>query len=117
LTSIHQLSISKRASRRLIGPVLLVSALVAGCSSGTSPNPSPSSSAGVGASTSSSLRQCLKKHGVTLPAHRPTGNGGYPPAGGFGGGFGGGGAGGSSTFRKALQACGGSLPGGGRPAG
>jgi hypothetical protein len=75
--------------------------LIAGCGA-----LSPSSASGSSASGSSSFtayRNCLSKHGVTLPS-------GGPGSGGFGGGgFGGGGSGGSSgsgsTFQKAQAAC------------
>jgi hypothetical protein len=103
--------------------VLLAGALVAGCGGASTPTPAASRPA-FGASGRSAIFECLKKHGVNLPGAgaggfggggRPSGNfptarpSNFPtsrPAGGFGGGF----PGGSSTFRKALKACGASFP-------
>lgn len=118
--------------------VLAAGCSIAACgssSSSGSASASASSAAGSAGATRSSLRACLKAHGVTLPA-RPPGSGNGPPAAGAagaggasgaggapgaGGGFFGGGGGARNAnpkFRAALQACGGrgfgGRPGAGR---
>ena len=113
--------------------VLLAGGLVAACGSGsssstTSTTAAASSSAGGGGSGATAnaagsgatagarrtaLRNCLKAHGVTLPARPPAGAagagrtpyGGGPPAGGAPG-FGGGVFRSNPKVRAALQACG-----------
>jgi hypothetical protein len=75
--------------------VLTAALAAAGC--GTS---SSSSGSGTSQNTSqsSSFRQCLERHGVTPPQHPPGGSGApqAPPTGSA-----------SSSFRQAVQACGG----------
>jgi hypothetical protein len=86
----------------VLGAVVLTAALaVAGCGASSS-----SSSSGSGtsqsASQNSAFRQCLERHGVTLPQGRPSGGTGTPhlrPTGSAAGSFG-----------QAAQVCGGSLP-------
>jgi hypothetical protein len=77
---------------------------VAGCGSSSSPG-SPSSGSGT---SQTSFRQCLERHGVTPPQGRPSGGTGTPhprPTGSA-----------ASSFRQAIQACGGSFGSfGGRP--
>jgi hypothetical protein len=96
----------------VLGAVMLTAALaVTGCGASSS---SSSSSSGSGtsqnASQNSAFRQCLERHGVTLPQGRPSGGTGTPhprptgtlhprPTGSAAGSFG-----------QAAQACGGSLP-------
>lgn len=97
---------------RLFGAAALASALaLAGCSASSSTAPRSTASSGTGTSQAS-FRKCLEQHGVSLPAGGP---GDGPPGGGSTpharpSGFA------SSSFRKAIQACGG-FPGGARPAG
>ena len=106
---------------RVVGPVLLAAVLATGCSAASSSStPSSGSSRSAGGPGSSSFRECLQKHGVSLPnfggsgrppspgAGRPTP--GSRPSGGFGGAN-------SSKFRKAIQACGGFGGGGEFPGG
>lgn len=106
---------------RLLGAAALGAALaVAGCSASPASAPRSTASSGTG-TAQASFRKCLERHGISLPA-------GGGPGGGFGGGAPGGapdsGASprprpsglGSSTFRKAIQACGG-FRGGPAPAG
>jgi hypothetical protein len=80
--------------------------LLVGCgligSSGTS------SSASSGSGSTEAYFNCLRSHGVKIPASRPT----AAPSGGFGG-FGGGSSGADSTFQKARQACASLRPSGG----
>lgn len=95
---------SRHGRRVMFGAVALASVVaVAGC--GGSSSASTGSSSGSSTSQTSALRKCLEEHGVT------------PPQGAGGGGFGGGSGAtpharptGSapSSFRQALQACGGS---------
>jgi hypothetical protein len=100
----------------MLGAVVLTAALaVAGCGASSSSAGSVASSAGSGtsqnASRTSAFRQCLERHGVTLPQGRPSGGTGTPhprptgtlhprPTGSAAGSFG-----------QAAHACGGSLPG------
>lgn len=121
------------AGRRapLVFTVLITSCLIAACGSSASSSSSTTSTsattqvaaAGNGQSSArrTALRNCLKAHGVTLPARRGGSAGGPPPGGGpgFFGGGGGGGAGGFSSnpkVRAAIQACGGGNFRGGRRA-
>lgn len=107
---------------RVAGPVLLAAVLATGCSAASSSStPSSGSSRSSGGPDSSSFRQCLQKHGVSLPNFGGSGSGRPPtpgtgrptpgsrPSGGFGGAN-------SAKFRKAIQACGG-FGGGGFPGG
>ena len=100
MTGPFRRSTSRPASVRLLAPVALaVAVAAAGCGT-TSAAPTPSSSA---KGSTSSFRQCLENHGVTPPAGRPSG--GTPHARPTGAA--------SNSFRKAIQACGGSFGGGG----
>jgi hypothetical protein len=110
---------------RVVGPVLLAAALASGCSAASSSStPSSGSSRPSGGAGSSSFRECLQKHGVSLPNFGGSGSGQRPTArptarptsGSFQPGSGPGGAN-SSKFRKAIQACGGFSGGGGFPGG
>jgi hypothetical protein len=117
MISLYQ-ALGGHRSWRVAGPVLLTAALASGCSAASSsPTPSASASGGRG---SASFRQCLQKHGVSLPnfggsgsGRPPTPGAGQPtpgsarPAGRPGGAN-------SAKFRKAIQACGG-FGGGGFP--
>jgi hypothetical protein len=100
LTGPFRRSASRPASVRLLAPVVLAVAVVAAGCGTTSAAPTPSSSARGG---TSSFRQCLENHGVTPPTGRPSG--GTPHARPTGAA--------SNSFRKAIQACGGSFGGGG----
>src|SRR5580698_3587316 len=100
LTGPFRRSASRPASVRLLAPVVLAAAVAAAGCGTTSAAPTPSSSAKGG---TSSFRQCLENHGVTPPAGRPSG--GTPHARPTGAA--------SNSFRKAIQACGGSFGGGG----
>jgi hypothetical protein len=115
---------ARRAWLRALGPALLAATLTAGCagSSGASNAPTPTvSRPAFGApGARSDIAACLRRHGVALPGRRPNGfptarPSGFPtarpsPGQGFpGGGFPGGA---SSSFRKALKACGVSFPAG-----
>jgi hypothetical protein len=94
LTRLSPRYTSRPASLRVLGPVALVAAIaVAGCGT-TSGSPAPSSSARGG---TSAFRQCLEKHGVTPPTGRPSSGTRHTPRAG----------GAASSFRKAIQACGG----------
>jgi len=66
--------------------------------------------AGTTSATRQAFRNCLKAHGVNLPARRP----GSRPPGAGGGFFGGGGLAANPKLRAAFQACGGARFGGGR---
>jgi hypothetical protein len=93
-------SAERRTPLRPIGLVVAIAAaglLVAACGSG-------SSSSGTAASGFTAFRDCLKKHGVSLPTSRPTG----APSSGFGGS----GASGSADS-SAFQACASLRPPGG----
>jgi hypothetical protein len=106
---------------RRFTPVLMavaVAALLAACGSSASTTTTTSASGGsttASGSTASrtSLRSCLKAHGVTLPSRRAGGGGAPPGGGGFFGGGGGAGSGGRGSFRNnpklaaAFKACGG----------
>jgi hypothetical protein len=105
LIRLFDLAGSRHGRRATFGAVALASVVaVAGC--GGSSSASTGSSSGSGTSQTSALSKCLEEHGVT------------PPQGAGGGGFGGGGSGATpharptgsaaSSFRQALQACGGS---------
>lgn len=94
----------------MLGAVALTAVLAAaGCgatsSSGTGTSSGSGSSSGTGTSQSSSFRKCLQQHGLALPqGGRPAGGSGAPrprPTGSA-----------ASSFRQAIQACGG---GGGFP--
>jgi hypothetical protein len=85
----------------MLGAVVLTAVLaVSGCgASSSSSGPGTSQNA----SQNSAFRQCLERHGVTSPQGRPSGGTGAPhpqPTGSA-----------SSSFRQAMQACHGSLPG------
>lgn len=92
----------------MLGAVMLTAALaVTGCGASLSSSGSGTSQ---NASQNSAFRQCLERHGVTLPQGRPSGGTGTPhprptgtlhprPTGSAVGSFG-----------QAAQACGGSLP-------
>ena len=106
-TSLNSL---RRMSRpAVLGTVTLTTVLaVAGCgaSSAGSGSAGSGSGSGSGTSQSSTLKKCLEQHGVTLPQGRPSGGAtgggsGTPrarPTGST-----------ASSFRQALQACGGSF--------
>jgi hypothetical protein len=111
-----------RRARRLIPGLAAITATLAiaacGSSSTTSTTTSTSASASAtGGSTANrtTLVACLKKHGVTPPAHVPSGtstnHAGTPPAGGFGGG-----GANSSARQAAFKACGATGHFGGSPA-
>jgi translation initiation factor IF-2 len=113
----------RHRSWRVAGPVLLAAVLATGCSAASrSSTPSSGSSRSSGGPGSSSFRQCLQKHGVSLPNFGGSGSGrpptpsGRPTPGARPGGGGFGGAN-SAKFRKAIQACGGFGGGGGFPGG
>jgi len=113
-------ALGRPRSWRVAGPVLLAAVLATGCTAASSsPTPSSGSSGLGGRPGSSSFRECLQKHGVSLPNFGGLGSGQRPtarptpgarPSGGFGGAN-------SSKFRKAIQACGGFGGGGGFPGG
>ena len=111
-------ALGRHRSWRVAGPVLLAAVLASGCSAASSAStPSPGSSGSTGRAGSSSFRQCLQKHGVSLPdfgsGQRPTARptpGSFQPGSRPSGGFGGAN---SAKFRKAIQACGGFGGGGG----
>jgi hypothetical protein len=100
-----------RRTRRLIPAIaaLTTTLAIAACgssSSTTSTTTSTSASAAGGSSGSrTALVTCLKKHGVTPPAHVPSGTStnhtGTPPAGGIPGG-----GANSSARQAAFKACG-----------
>jgi hypothetical protein len=92
-----------RAGRPAVfGAIALTGVLaVAGCSSSSSSGSSGSSSSS--SSQTSAFRKCLEEHGVTPPSGHLSGSGGgtgtpHPRPTGSG----------SSSFRQAMQACGGS---------
>jgi hypothetical protein len=115
MISLYQVP-GRQWSWRVAGPVLLTAALASGCSAASSsPTPSSGASSGPG---STSFRQCMQKHGVSLPGfggsrpgRPPTPGSAQPTPGSRPAGAG------SSAFRKAIQACGGGLGGGGFPGG
>lgn len=114
-------ALGRHRSWRMVGPVLLAAVLASGCSAASSsPTPSSGSSGSSARPGSSSFRQCLQKHGVSLPNFGGSGSGQRPTArptsGSFQPGRGPRGAN-SSKFRKAIQACGGFGSGGGFPGG
>ena len=117
MISLNQ-ALGRHRSWRVVGPVLLAAVLASGCSAASSAStPSSGSSGSSGRAGSSWFRQCLHKHGVSLPnfgpGQRPTAR---PTPGSFQPGRGPGGAN-SARFRQALQACGGFGGGGGFPGG
>jgi hypothetical protein len=104
LTRLSHILPARVARPGVFGALVLASVLaVTGCgagstSSGSSSSGTSGSSPGSGTSQSS-FRQCLQKHGVTLPPGGPFGGGGIPrprPTGSA-----------ASAFRQAIQACGG----------
>lgn len=132
MISLNQ-ALGRHRSWRVVGPVLLAAVLASGCSAASSSSmPSSGSSRPSSGAGSSSFRECLAKHGVSLPSFGGSGSGQRPtvqptvqptarptsgsfqpgsrPSGGFGGAN-------SSKFRKAIQACGGFGGGGGFPSG
>ncbi len=120
MISLNQ-ALGRHRSWRVAGPVLLAAVLASGCSAASSSStPSSGSSGSSGRPGSSSFRQCLQKHGVSLPNFGGSGSGQRPTArptsGSFQPGSGPGGAN-SAKFRKAIQACGGFGGGGGFPGG
>lgn len=120
MISLNQ-ALGRHRSWRVVGPVLLAAVLASGCSAASSSSTPSSGSSGSSARPgSSSFRQCLQKHGVSLPDFGGSGSGQRPTArptsGSFQPGSGPRGAN-SSKFRKAIQACGGFGTGGGFPGG
>ena len=120
MISLNQ-ALGRHRSWRVVGPVLLAAVLASGCSAASSSSTPSSGSSGSSARPgSSSFRQCLQKHGVSLPNFGGSGSGQRPTArptpGSFQPGSGPRGAN-SSKFRKAIQACGGFGTGGGFPGG
>jgi hypothetical protein len=120
MISLNQ-ALGRPRSWRVAGPVLLAAVLATGCTAASSSStPSSGSSGSSGRpGSSSSFRECLQKHGVSLPNFGGPGSGQRPtarptpgarPSGGFGGAN-------SAKFRKAIQACGGVGGGGGFPSG
>jgi hypothetical protein len=126
MISLNQ-ALGRPRSWRVAGPVLLAAVLATGCTAASSsPTPSSGSSGSSGRpGSSSSFRECLQKHGVSLPNFGGSGSGTPPtarptsgsfqpgsrPSGRFGGAN-------SAKFRKAIQACGGfGGDGGGFPGG
>jgi hypothetical protein len=124
--------LSRRRAATRLGAVALGSMIaVAGCSSSSSAPSGSGSGSSRSVNSQASFRKCLAKHGVTLPSGGGPGGGfpggapSGPPTGnssprarpsGFG----------SSSFRQAIQACGGfrgggasggGFPGGRAPAG
>jgi hypothetical protein len=98
LSSLYQTAGRHRSWLRIVGPALLAAILATGCSASSStPAPSPSGSAAPAGN--GAFRQCLQKHGVTLPSNRQGAGIGQPHARPTGAA--------SSAFRQALQACGG----------
>jgi hypothetical protein len=98
-------------SLRALSPVgvgCAVLLLTAGCGLIGSSAASSPSSAGSASSGAGAFYSCLRQHGVTIPAARPTSG-----SGGFAGGGSGGSAGGSAAFAKARQACASLRPSGG----
>ena len=89
-------------SARWAAPALMAGLLVTACGSSTG----STGQGGAQAAGTSAFQQCLKQHGVSLPAGRPAGGGapspgaGAPAGGGqFPGGFG------NGAGSKAFQAC------------
>ena len=123
MISLNQ-ALGRHRSWRVAGPVLLAAVLASGCSAASSSStPSSGSSGSSGSSArpgSASFRQCLQKHGVTLPNFGGSGSGQRPTArptsGSFQPGSGPRGAN-SAKFRQAIQACGGFGSAGGFPGG
>ena len=120
MISLNQ-ALGRHRSWHVVGPVLLAALLASGCSAASSSSTPSSGSSGSSARPgSSSFRQCLQKHGVSLPNFGGSGSGQRPTArptpGSFQPGRGPRGAN-SSKFRKAIQACGGFGSGGGFPGG
>lgn len=108
---------ARRVTLRAGGLLLTAMAMVTGCSTSSATPASPVSSsrpAQGGRQVSTALSNCLKKHGVKLPAGQqggpPTGQppaGGGPPSG----------SGSLGDIGKALKACGASFPQGSGPGG
>jgi hypothetical protein len=105
---------TQRRARRLIPALAAITATLAIAACGGSSTSTTSTTTSTSASTASAsgsstnrttLEACLKKHGITAPAHVPSGTStnhtGTPPAGGFGAG-----AGNSSARQAAFKACG-----------
>lgn len=120
MISLNQ-ALGRHRSWRVAGPVLLTAVLASGCSAASSSStPSSGSSGSSSRPGTSSFRQCLQKHGVSLPNFGASGPGQRPTArptpGSFQPGSRPGGAN-SAKFRKAIQACGGFGGGGGFPGG
>jgi hypothetical protein len=109
VSSPFQYLLRRRPRLLVVGPLLLASALAAGCSA-SSATPAPASSASSGSGSQASFRQCLQKQGVSLPQGRPSVGNRQPrtrPTGSA-----------ASAFRKAVVACGGgSFPPGGNATG
>jgi hypothetical protein len=103
-----RLSHSRAAARPAVLGAVALTAVVAVAGCGSSSSVSSGSGSGSGTSQSSTVQQCLKKHGFTASSGRRPGGGG-------------GGNGGSATprprptgsaassFRQAIKACGGSF--------
>jgi hypothetical protein len=115
----HTYSRPERHARRYLSVVLALGALgllLTACSSGGSATTTTTTSAGktTGGASLSAYRQCLSKHGVTLPNFSgrgtpPSGAGGAPeggtPPSGTGGPPGGGGFSNNPKFAAAAKAC------------
>lgn len=106
-----------------LAAALLISACGGGGKSASASGTTTTVKGSTGSGQSAALRDCLKQHGVTLPAGFGGGNG-TPPSGGTPGSFPAGGTPGSlpagvdaQKLQSAFQACGGTgggFPGGGR---
>jgi hypothetical protein len=109
VTSPYRYLTRRRAGLPVLGALLLAGVLATGCSA-SSATPSPASSGSSSPGSQASFRQCLQRHGVSLPQGRPSPGSGQPKARPTGSA--------ASAFRQALKACGGgSFPRGGHAAG
>ena len=109
MTSPYRYLTRRRAGLPVLGSLVLAGALATGCSA-SSATPTPASSGSSSPGSQASFRQCLQRHGVSLPHGRPSAGSGQPhtrPTGSA-----------ASAFRKAAAACGGgTFPPGGNATG
>jgi hypothetical protein len=108
VTSPYRSLTRRRAGLPVLGSLVLAGALATGCSA-SSAAPTPAASGPSSPGRQASVRQCLQRHGVSLPQGRPSAGSGQPRARPTGSA--------ASAFRNAVAACGGGFPRGGNPAG